>query len=271
MIALREKHSMERDIGSIESMVESAPQVFIMLFLIMSPSRNAIIELLGEKFLVSFCFSWLSAALGLAKFLKTGPCRVLPKGGFMDGFFTCRFLVTFLATTFTLMGKGVIQANLVVGGIYGNNTLTMVRRHLFVLILFVIHNLPPLLLGLLSLSVCLGSNTCRTITHYPALILTPLFTHFTFGSRGSCCNRGVSGQVIMSWRWTGINMILSLSSFVFISFSRKYIYAFMNPTAYENTEDSLVKLADIMLTVPGILFTYILLVMDDCCFTCCNL
>ena len=61
--------------------------------------------------LLTFASSVFSAGFGIAKFLKTGPCKIIPSNtGFLDGFVGLGFPVVALSIIATLLGKGFMLA-----------------------------------------------------------------------------------------------------------------------------------------------------------------
>ena len=57
-------------------------------------------------FIVTFSSSVLTASLGIAKFLKTGPCRLVPDQGPMGGHATLGFFLLMVNIALTIVGKG---------------------------------------------------------------------------------------------------------------------------------------------------------------------
>jgi hypothetical protein len=55
--------------------------------------------------------SVLSGGFGIAKFLKSGPCRIIPNdSGFLDGFVSLAFTGVMLSVIATFVGKGLMLA-----------------------------------------------------------------------------------------------------------------------------------------------------------------
>ena len=54
----------------------------------------------------TFFTSLFSSTLGIMKFLRNGPCQLLPNSGFLDGFFQFGNILAMLSTLFCLLGKG---------------------------------------------------------------------------------------------------------------------------------------------------------------------
>ena len=59
-------------------------------------------------FLITFSSSIFCATLGIAKFMKTGPCRLVSDSGFGGGFFKFGFLLTMVNVCSILLSKGFL-------------------------------------------------------------------------------------------------------------------------------------------------------------------
>ena len=101
----------EDKIFSLEPMLESIPQTHILLCLA-GQNRALVIGTDTTQFVVTFATSFLSASFALSKFLKTGPCRLVPDVGRLGGFFERGFLCLLVNIAFTILIKG---ANLTTG------------------------------------------------------------------------------------------------------------------------------------------------------------
>ena len=71
-------------------------------------------------FVVTFSTSVLTASLGIAKFLKTGPCRLLPDQGPVGGHATLGFFLLMVNIATTIVSKGIILP--AIGYEYGHNS-----------------------------------------------------------------------------------------------------------------------------------------------------
>ena len=89
-----------------EPFLESVPQVHILLPLALSNEHLFIESLI--LFIVTFTTSVLSASLGIAKFLKLGPCRLIPNEGILGGFGSLSFLMLLFNVLSTIVAKGLI-------------------------------------------------------------------------------------------------------------------------------------------------------------------
>ena len=92
-------------------MLESIPQTHILLCLA-GQNPTLIIGKDSAKFMVTFATSFLSASFALSKFLKTGPCRLVPDVGRLGGFFERGFICLLVNVALTILIKG---ANLTAG------------------------------------------------------------------------------------------------------------------------------------------------------------
>jgi hypothetical protein len=84
-------------------LIEAVPQVHILLFLWGSGYFE-----LSDQFFVTFSLSVVSASLGIAKFLKLGPCRLVPGDGPLGGYCRPSFLLLVLNIAAWLVCKGVL-------------------------------------------------------------------------------------------------------------------------------------------------------------------
>ena len=90
-----------------EPFCESVPQLHILLVLWVLNTK-IIYELSPGLFIASFSTSVLSATLGIARFLKIGPCRLVPYHGPLDGHGNLSFLILVLNIASTIVSKGIL-------------------------------------------------------------------------------------------------------------------------------------------------------------------
>ena len=124
----------------------------------------------------------------MSLFLKNGPCFILPSDGPLAGIFTWKFLLVLITLP--------CQVNMKILSLY--------TFGYFVSSSICICTL-SLLLALFSLykAVLCWKTLLRIISSYPALLLLPVFTCFTFGSY----KHGEDG-LALSWKWTKVNMLV---------------------------------------------------------------
>ena len=107
---LHKKRHLERNLIQLETFYESVPSTLVMTYLLtraasrITNDREIIFnkDNLGSfdsvLFLVGFSSSVITSALGLAKNLKVGPCRILPEQkSCLRGLLSPRFLLIFFA------------------------------------------------------------------------------------------------------------------------------------------------------------------------------
>ena len=94
-----------------EPFLESVPQVHVLLVIAtgsktyqwQSQINKGVIDIRDTFFLATFCTSIFSAAFGMTKLLKVGPCSIVPRNKYGLGFF-----LSFLSILFGLVGKGLL-------------------------------------------------------------------------------------------------------------------------------------------------------------------
>ena len=99
-------------------MLESIPQTHILLCLA-GQNPTLIIGKDSTQFVVTFATSFLSASFALSKFLKTGPCRLVPDVGRLGGLFERGFICLLVNVALTILIKG---ANLTASLLYSLST-----------------------------------------------------------------------------------------------------------------------------------------------------
>ena len=86
-------------------MLESIPQTHILLCLV-GQNKSLIFGKDSTQFWLTFATSSMSAAFALSKFLKTGPCRLVPDVGRLGGFFERGFICLLVNIALTILIKG---------------------------------------------------------------------------------------------------------------------------------------------------------------------
>ena len=90
-----------------EPFLEAVPQIHILLILWVLNFRITY-DLNPGLFIATFTTSVFTATLGIAKFLKTGPCRLVPDQGPLGGHGTLAFIILMLNIASTIVSKGII-------------------------------------------------------------------------------------------------------------------------------------------------------------------
>jgi len=209
-----------RDVSSLEPFIEAVPTVFILLAIFFRDGRIFYTSLsdLGifgiPKIIIfwtTFGLSVFSASMGISKFIKIGPCQILPSDKWHCGFF-----LVFLNVFLTLCAKGCVLA--ISLSPFSLAAAQHLNRRTFITIFIIWLStciLPNLILAMLILVKAVGlKNTGRVIWRYPALVLMPIFSFWTTGppkSSNSCCGycqRSYSIEV--SYFYTLLNATITI-------------------------------------------------------------
>ena len=178
-------------------------------------------------FFTSFLLSVLSSTLGFTRFLMNGPCRILPNSGPCGGYAKIGCLLQMFNISSLMISKCLIVMCFVLtpNGFphfyqiaYDKKILAVVICSLYGSSLLYVgliawKNQPRSLMhfefqGIFCLFSALGTKSLKIVLKYPALLLTPVFTNWTFGSPTpfSCKDRN---QLRMSWIFSWGNLILT--------------------------------------------------------------
>jgi len=185
-----EKERLQRNIGSLEPIIESVPQVHILLCLVgMNPIlitgksfRVVGFDFYGAPlFFATFVTSIISASKGIASFLLDGPCKLVPKNGLFGGLGTMGFIFLWLNIIATLLGKGSVLAYSYT--LYGGPLQYLqYKDYIYAIYWVCFYLLPQFILGLGVLIFSFGlKGTMKIIIKFPPIILTPMFSIWTIG------------------------------------------------------------------------------------------
>lgn len=177
------------NITGVEPFIESVPQAFWMLYLwtvttCMGPGRfigwrsketGLFWEFVST---VAFITSVLSASYGLTNFLRIGPLKIIPGFGHLSfrplSLLTNAFTNVFLTNLFSLVSRGLLMAMMLL------DPSMPFSMEIFVSVTF----MPQFLLALSSLLITTQFKplvTLKLVFKFPALLLMPMFTPYTFG------------------------------------------------------------------------------------------
>ena len=196
------------------------PQVLLLISFWLLEKRPVGLDGNPELFIVTFVTSILSAGFGLTKFLKLGPCRLL------GGYGKISFLLVMLNIIGVLLCKGFCLV--VVNNSLSTNRLIriiiwictcLMPGFIYVRTIFVSKNICALTKSIfsyqanLTLFTTLGPRSAvKVIMLYPALVMMPTFTNWTFGPSNlkkcftSCCRpKFLHVSFPLSW----INLIIT--------------------------------------------------------------
>ena len=202
-------------------------------------------------YFIGYLTSIISASLGLAKCLTTGPCRTLCEVGSIGGLCIGRVFLLYTSVGGTFVGKALLfgivhmlpvyEETLYDVPIYGDSTNDL----LILAFLFI----PGLLVSLVSLC---HYNCITIILSHPSLLLMPVFTHYTFSVNNKCCyNKGEEAMITFSRNWSLANIVMSALGIVpVIMIKFDFLFPFTIPF------------------IVGIFLTVMHLFLDSCCCVC---
>ena len=193
------KYEFASKLGLLEPFLESWPQLLILvLFLLQSNTFGSINECphVVANVIIKLVISFLSAAFGIFRFLKFGPCKIIPAIGTaglsMVGFISYLmkiFLFSFMDPSYM-----------------GNRTWPAITVLAFCFLL-------PFLHACFIIFWSLGFRKgISTIASYPTLLIIPTLTFLTFGpipEKWRIYKRG-ERRIQFSFRLTWMNTILTL-------------------------------------------------------------
>ena len=276
---LQNKRHLERNITQYETCCEAVPSTLIMLYLLVKArdgdvEGGEIIFGIGNDdkstllFYVAFSTSVITSALGLAKNLKVGPCRILPEQkNCLGGLLSPRFIFICFACGATLVFKGlavsigVTHTRIREGELWSAAAIALSTFFL-----------PGFLI---SLFTCWHRGILKTFLAQPSIFLLPVFTHFTFVSNSKlCCREGGAKRFIsFSPISTAVNACVgfagSLSYFITLPL-------FFKPSETEGERDSiffgfhLYYMFIQPINIIGLILTLAAGCRCRCCCSCCS-
>jgi len=191
------KEQYDKNITTLEPYVEAIPTVLLLLAmkfrysdLFFGNEKNFLGIPKTIMFWTSVSISVFSGSLGMAKFLKLGPCQIVPSQKIHCGFF-----FVFITMGTTLVAKGYVFAfSLNPTGDWRsleyniNETVEAYdyNTHYTTTIFIWISSsvLPQFILAMVVfIKTCGFRNTIKLVWQYPAMILTPLFSFWTMGPK----------------------------------------------------------------------------------------
>ena len=183
------------------------------------------------KILLSYISSSLSGSKGITDFLVYGQCTLLPKTGFFGEKATCRYICAWIANLCTLMSKIFTLGGIPVLSAMIPNQLMLsdeaINAFKWVgLGCALSHFIPLFILSLCSVKRAVGSwcNAIKVVLQCPAVIVLPIFSHFTIGSKDKfcggcltlCCKDSQGKKLAVSRTLTVWNIIICWHSYFWI-------------------------------------------------------
>ena len=247
--AERKKQELLREIMCSEPFLEAWPSIMIMTMIWVplldsvtltppqeycksDPANNHCAVFSGPGgatwFFITFGISVVTGALGITKFLQTGPFSVISEEGPLGGILRWKFIFAFQAVMWSILAKGVFMA-LMMGDfwsptfqkeIFGASSPFSFRISMMMLLTGTVI-LPNLLWGFISMALATGINKklFQVIINYPASVVLPIATFFTIGSLNSkCCIQTQKRQRHLGFsKWSSImNMVLTLLMYLIL-------------------------------------------------------
>jgi len=220
------KAKHDKDITCIEPYVEAVPTVLILLALFVKDHEifytgyTNDVNFLGiprvAMFWTTFSISVFSGSFGMAKFLKLGPCQIVPSQDMHCGFF---FVMMSMAAA--LVSKGCVLAFSLNTADTPDETFTYPITCLIWISSCI---LPQFILAMVVfIKTCGFKNTAKLVWQYPAMILTPIFSCWTMGPKKtnstnkSCCGCWSSNdmRIGVSFLYTFVNFFITISGSLF--------------------------------------------------------
>lgn len=184
-----------------------------------------------SDFLPAYISSIISGSMGITDFLLYGQCTLLPKRGMLEGIGTCRYFLAWWANFCTLMGKVFTLGGIPVLSAWIPSQLMLSNKadkefKWVGLGCALIHFVPLFIFSLCFVKRVVGSwwNVIKVVLQCPAVIILPMFTHFTIGSKESfccgcfsiCCKKPQERKLVVSKTLTIVNMWICFWSYAAI-------------------------------------------------------
>ena len=184
-----------------------------------------------SQFLAAYLSSIILGSKGITDFLVYGQCTLLPKKGILEGRGTCRYLLAWWANFCTLMGKVFTLGGIPVLSAWIPSQLMLSNKadsgfKWVGLGCALIHFVPLFIFSLCFVKRVVGSwcNVIKVVFQCPAVIILPMFTHFTIGSKDSlccgcftiCCKDPAARKLAVSKTLTMVNMAICFCSYAAI-------------------------------------------------------
>ena len=149
------------------------PQAYLLLTLAFADGgyganiQRRVIDINSYLFYGTFSLSIAAAIFGTAKFLKSGPTRIVRNDKCVDGFGTMTFILIFFNVAATLIGRGMVMSWVIV-------YLVRHGRSKFYYLLLLLNFLPQLVhVSLISSGASLDIFICKTFTGIWHSLLRP--------------------------------------------------------------------------------------------------
>jgi len=219
------KKIYDTSMTSIEPFLESIPQCHVLLTILVTSTSftgrgtyNAgVIDPYEGLFLPAFLTSIFSATFGMTKLLKVGPCAIVSRNKYGLG-----FMLIFLSILGCMAGKGMLLAMMI--GQLGFDASGLI------LCLGTCYLLPMFYQFAVFVRHQGWKNALETCLDYPALLLMPTFSMWSFGAseKKSCCSCQRSSEIGVSFTVTFINSMITLGGLGHFYTSREIFFLSIN-------------------------------------------
>jgi len=195
---LQEKKQLESNLEQVMLFCGRVPSAIVMICIFYFKNGLKDSEVAINLFWVALSTSAITSSLGLAKTLKTGPCRILPEQKrFLGGLLSHRFILIFFACGLALFAKGSALAVIAQGWQGGHTTEYMDWEGMrapgngFGIALSTVF-LPGILTNLFS---CWHKGILKTFVAHPFLFFLPSVSYFTYASNSKVGSGGKTDSV----------------------------------------------------------------------------
>ena len=155
------RETLDREVSSLETYLEAIPSLGVLMYISLTEPH-----LFYSANKINLTRSYWVTCFTMSLFLKGGPCFFISREGYFSGIATWRFAAVFLVNMYGLHSKIA----------WPREGLNLVAN------IFCVY-LSSATIALFSLCQALGGlqNTARMVVSYPALVILPIFSYFTFG------------------------------------------------------------------------------------------
>jgi len=196
-----EERELLQNVTSVEPFMESVPQIFWLIFISIT-TRCLGFGNYDPLAISTFVTSVISATYALTNFLRVGPLKVV-SNKIGSGFGHLSFWLIIFSIATSLVAKGCTLAFVLTAG-PGR------ERPQYALYTLLANCLPQLILSFVALTMSVGfKGFVKIFTTYPATLILPVFTPFTFGPKNSTLPCASSKTLRLHYGFTVLNLVIS--------------------------------------------------------------
>ena len=300
--AQNKKQELLREISSTEPFLEAWPSILIMTIIWVQAGSEFIV---GDDnidctsnyikdyhknfcavysgfggivwFFTTYAISVFTGALGITKFLQTGPCSVLSEEGPLGGILKWKFIITYLSVMCSLITKGLFIALFVgANGVPLATNFFGTTGHQYALVgilimLFFLIIVPNVIISFICIGLAtrISRNFFKLIFRYPAIWLLPAVTYFVIGPRElRCCKQNENNVMRHQLGVSKCFSLLNLLMTVMMYGTMIALFLTIPDQIFENYWLNYFMPYFPWVFCLGIIFTIIFLLLDEsCCFS----